>query len=193
MSYDLHFVRVPPGADPRATIEQALEQDEELDDLDVNPGDPDPAKEARKQAIARALMAADPELTIFPKDYAEIARVLEISESEARVRHRELELNGPEDGPGIQISLYDDTAAITLPYWHDGEAAGQVWRKIFTYLQVLEREGGFRTYDPQLDEVLDLSAGPDALLAQYGAGVQYTRQIAASHGAAPTKPWWKFW
>jgi hypothetical protein len=39
-----------------------------------------------------------------------------ITEDEARVRFRHIELNGADDGNGIQITLSDDTADITVPY-----------------------------------------------------------------------------
>ena len=200
MSYDLYLVRIPQGADPIAYIQHVQEQEEA--EGQVNPGDPIPEKEAGKQAIARELIAVDSSLTIFPFDYAEIARFTETSESEARLRYRHLELNGPENGPGIQITLYDDTASVTLPYWHGAEAARQAWRKLWSYLHVLEREGGFNTYDPQLEQILDLSAGVERVLDLYGYGVECTQETAAGyasgrvvHSRAHTvkKPWWRFW
>jgi hypothetical protein len=200
VSYDLYLVRVPPGAEPFPYAEQAMTR--ELGEDEFHTGEPVPENEARKQAIARALIAADPELTVFPFDYAEIARFSRISESEARLRYRRLELNGPEHGPGIQITLHDDTASVTLPYWHEAVTARQVWLRAWSYLQVLEREGGFRTYDPQLEVVLDLTSSIETLLDQYGYGVRHTQEIAesyasggASQAAADSqeKPWWKFW
>jgi hypothetical protein len=47
---------------------------------------------------------------------------VDLREDEARVRYRHVELNGPENGNGIQITLYDDNASITIPYWHQPEA-----------------------------------------------------------------------
>src|SRR5262249_1425262 len=130
LSYDLYLMRIPSGADPIACFEELLEREE---DEELNPGDPVPEKEEKKRAIARALMEVGPELEVFRFDYAEIAQITDTSEAEARHRHRHLELNGPDEGPGIQITLFDDTASITLPYWHSGDKARQVWHKLWGY------------------------------------------------------------
>jgi len=42
---------------------------------------------------------------------------------------------------------------VTVPFWHHGAAARRVFEEIWTYLQIMEREGGFFTYDPQIDRV----------------------------------------
>ena len=53
----------------------------------------------------------------------------------------------------FKITVFDDEASVTVPFWHHGAAARRVFEEIWTYLQSMEREGGFFTYDPQIDRV----------------------------------------
>ena len=192
MSYDLHLVRIPPGADAQAVVDASVAMDEEAQ---LNPGEPDPAKEETKRRLAAALQAVNPLLTAFPFNYSELARLEKITEQEARRRFRHVELNGPEDGNGIQITLFDDTVTITIPYWHHGYKAQQAFREIWSYLEVLEGGGGLRSYDPQLERGLSLGTDFQAVLAKYGDGVGFTDQVAAdiTDPSRPDRPWWRFW
>ncbi len=190
MSYDFHLLRLAGGRDPSAEAREFLESTAEAEVL--NPGPPDPAKEERKQALAAALRAADPRLEAFPFDYAEIARAEGIPEDEARARYRHIELNGPDEGSGIQIELYDDSATVTVPYWHHGTEAEPVFAEIWRYLSVLEGDGGFRTYDPQLERVLDLGRDRAAVLEAYARGLEVTF-AEAKKLIEPRRPWWRFW
>ena len=188
MSYDLHLFRNVAGGDPVAAATASLE----LDSDDLNPGPIDTAAEVRKKALVSALQAANPKLAPFRFDYAQIAQLQGLDNAEARRRWRHIELNGPEDGNGIQLTLNDDTASITVPYWHQADAAREVWREIWRYLEVLRRDGDFLTYDPQLERVLDLAEDHEAVIASYARGVEFTTRIAAEH-VTPPKPWWKVW
>lgn len=145
MSYDFHLFMPEPGVDPLVTAQTEEESEE------INPGPPVPAKEARKQAIADTLMNADPALKVFQFGLEEIARFENIRVEEAKVRFRHIELNGPEDGPGIQIQLFDDSASLTVPYWHKDQKAQAVFGQIWDYLKVIQRVAGYQIFDPQLD------------------------------------------
>jgi hypothetical protein len=187
MSYDLYLIKADIDA---VTVVEALLRDSEGDD--PNPGELDPSAEARKQHLVQALQASNPALKPFEFDHSEIARIEGISEAEARRSWRHVELNGPEDGNGIQITLHDETATVTVPYWHQGEAAAAVWEEIWTYLGVLQSSGGFRTYDPQLKRILELKRDREAVMQTYARGVTFTEQVVGK--AQPgKKPWWKFW
>ncbi len=190
MSYDFQLLRVSDGRDPTEQARAYLESTAEEEVL--NPGPPDPAKEERKRALAAALRATNPGLEEFSFDHAEIARLEGITEAEARERYRHVELNGPEDGNGIQIELFDDSATVTVPYWHHATDAEPVFAEIWGYLGVLEREGGYRTYDPQLDRVLELERDRPAALAAYARGLEVTF-AAAKQLIEPKRPWWRFW
>ena len=165
MSYDLHLFRPEAGVDPLETIEQLLDENEESDE--INPGLPVPEKEERKRALAQALINLNPQLEIFKFGFKELSEMEGITEDEARVKFRHIELNGAEDGNGIQITLSDDTADITVPYWHTGAAARQTFEEIWSYLKLLEAEGGFVTYDPQLEQILNLSTDFSSVLETY--------------------------
>lgn len=188
MSYDFFLFRPKNGDDPVALARRLLD---EADDA-LNPGKPDDDKEERKQSLAAALVAVNPALEVYPFDHAAIARKEGMTVKEARRRWRHLELNGPEDGNGIQIALYDDTADLTVPYWHHGEDARRTVWEVWRYLEVLEREGGFVTYDPQLERVLDLGTDLDAVLAGYARGTAHLSRAVLQAGSRK-RPWWKFW
>jgi len=156
MSYDLHLFKPESGVDPLEAIERLFEDDEESEEINV--GAPVPEKELRKRALAQVLINLKPKLEVFEFGFKELAETDGITEDEAREKYRHLELNGAEDGNGIQITLLDDTADITVPYWHKGDAAKETFQEIWSYLTLLEKEGGFVTYDPQLEKILNLSA-----------------------------------
>jgi hypothetical protein len=190
VSYDLHLLRLSSTGDPLSEVSALLEQEEEEDE--INPGPPVPEKEARKNDLAERLCAANPPLERFAFGFAEVARLYNCTEEEARVKYRHVELNGPEDGNGIQITLFDDTASIAVPYWHQADGAKTVFAEIWRYLAVLAEHGGFSAYDPQLDRLLDLSKDQPAVLQAYGSTMEQVQGIA-DDGQAPKKPWWKFW
>lgn len=190
MSYDLYLIHLPPGSTPDQVETLALAKAEaELPDTD-----PDPESSARQQAIADALRIADPKLEPFTFDYAEIARLEHISEQDARRRYRYIELTA-SDRSGIQITVYDDWVSLTVPYWHRGENAGQVWEQVWLHLRVLCREGAYTVYDPQLGRELDLAIDSIAVGDMYAEGVNVTTRAASEFmEQQPTrKPWWKFW
>jgi hypothetical protein len=188
MSYDFHLVPRTSTGDVVARARALLEAQSE----EVNPGPVVPAKEAKKRQLADALIEANPQLESFAFGYSEIATQFGISEDEARTRYRHIELNGPEGGNGIQITISDDLADITVPYWHRPEAAAPVFDEIWAYLRILERKGDFCVYDPQLDKIIDLAADREAVLARYGRVVAEMPQIVADSPLVK-KPWWKFW
>ena len=163
MSYDLYLLRPEAGVDPLDTVEKLFSEESE----EINPGLPQPEKEKRKRDLADALIKLNPEREVFPFGFKEIAEMEGISKEEARIKYRHLELNGAEDGNGIQITLYDDSASITVPYWHVGEKARGTFKEVWSYLMLLEKEGGFVTYDPQLEKILSLSTDMPAVLEVY--------------------------
>jgi hypothetical protein len=54
----------------------------------------------------------------------------------------------------------------------------------------LEREGGFFTYDPQVERVLDLRTDFELSLGCYD---RVSREIAEQLRVQQQKPWWQFW
>jgi hypothetical protein len=129
--------------------------------------------------LAASLVQRNPKLEPFPFGYPTIAAKYGITEAEARIRYRHIELNGPDDGNGIQITLYDDTADINIAYWHQPPEAETVFLEVWGYLQILEQEGGFAVYDPQLDRLLDLTSDRQAVVQRYGKVVARMPEIIA--------------
>ena len=137
-------------------------------------------------------MKSSPRLSVFEFGYSSIAAQQHITEGEARTRYRHIELNGPEGGNGIQITLRDDTVDIAVPYWHQPAAAASVFDDVWRHLALLERDGGFAVYDPQLDRILNLAVDRPAVLQCYG-GVMARTPRTGAHKGWPAKPWWRFW
>src|SRR4051812_24941654 len=169
VGHALDLLRIPAGADPLAYVEEALERAEvswPLSPSASDAGELDPQREAWKEALAVVLCRVEPSLERFQPNFAAIARSEGTSEAEARHRHRELELNSV-DKSGIQITVWDEAPSVTLPFWHGRRKAVAVWRRIWACLEVLEREGGLRTYDPQLERVLDLATDFEQVVESY--------------------------
>jgi hypothetical protein len=151
MSYDFYLFRRVAGEDP-LTTGRAQGEEEKREDPDA----PDPDAGRIKRSVAAALKAQDPRLEVFEYDYSEIAVSLGISVDEARRLYQDIELNHLEHG--IQVTLSDHSAWITVAYWHSNPATAEaVMAEIWDYLRTINREAGFLVYDPQLDQLLDLS------------------------------------
>jgi hypothetical protein len=165
MSYGLNLVRLPAGIDPGVAYAQYQEEQARYYDAGLSAADRlgpiDPAKEERKERMAAALIASDPDLKRFERNYARIAASKSISEPEARRRFRNVELN--DDRHSIQIELFDDEAGVSFSFTEKGEDCAAAVRALWGCLQVLEAEGGYRTYDPQMGRVLDLHSDFDAI------------------------------
>jgi hypothetical protein len=184
MSYDFHLFKRKAGEDPLVTARA------DSDAFPTTP--PDPQKEALSRKVADALIAHNPELEVFQFDYDEIARHEKISVEQARLKYRHLELNGSAENFGeIQITLFDDEASVTVPFWHEGDKAADTFREIWSYLEILSREAGYLIYDPQIDRVIEPSASFDDALACYSGAMRQIRQSPPP--GSERKPWWKFW
>ncbi len=182
MSYDLLFVRVRPNE----TAEEVATRDR--DDQPLGPADPE--KEAVKQRMAAALLSLDKGLKRFVFEFAKVAKLRKISLEQARQEFRHIELN--DDKSGIQVMLFDDEAAITVPYWHEGGMAADVFRRMMALAAVITRESGLVAYDPQLGKAIDPVADIEQMVATYGAMVATMTAHRQQH-SRQSKPWWKFW
>jgi hypothetical protein len=152
MSYDLYLYRVPPGADPLQAPRAAFES------VDDPPAPPDAPE--RMAALASALREAHPALAMRSGGEGGDAFVL-------------LQSNAS----GIQVWLFPTHCTVDVAYWHSGEEAVAALREAWGYAEMLEREAGSRTYDPQLDRVLDLRTDFDAALAAYGGGMRMMEEL----------------
>jgi hypothetical protein len=183
MSYDLYFLLPEHCADPDALAAH----------METEGSPSTPAQDARKQALARALRSAEPGLTSAPFDHAKIAEIQGTTLEVAQARFDHVELNAPEGGSGIQISLFADQAAITVPYWHDATRAPEVFAELERYAALLVKHGGYRIYDPQAELVVDDPAElREGFLVSYGRVARSLPQLLAEM-EPPAKPWWKLW
>lgn len=178
MSYGLQLVRLPADADPRTVDAEYVES------LAGAPGPVQPAEEAHMQTLSAALRALNPALRA-----ADIHIPAGAGSSGG---WRAIELNGPERGSGIQILLFATGASITIPYWHAGDAAHSAWKEIWSYLHLLESEGGLRAWDPQIEAVLSLRSDLEIVLDTYVADVLSITPGLAEPRTVP-EPWWRFW
>ncbi len=182
MSYDFMLFTPRPGVDPQAMFES--------DEDEMERGPRDPSIEAKKKKVAEALIAHDTRLEPFKPDFDKIAKLHKISPAEAYDRMRHLEINdAAQKTSGIQITLFDDSAALTIPYWHKREAAERVLRQAWGYIDVMCRECAYEVYDPQLGRVIDINAFDDVLWTY----ASMTERMDDMIGRSPKKPWWKFW
>jgi hypothetical protein len=183
MSYDFRLFAPKTGEDPLITVKT---------DSGLPTTPPDLQNEARKRRIADSLIAHNPQLHLFQIDYHAVAKSQKISVEMARLKFRHLELNGPDNGNGIQITLFDDEASLTVPFWHKGDKARDTFREIWSYFEIISREAGYLIYDPQIDRVLDPSEGFEDSLSCYTGAVRTIHEVLPPGGAA-RKSWWKFW
>lgn len=177
MSYDLYLFRPPPRGDALAAARAAFEGNDSA--LPVAPAS---GWRERMHALAAALAAADP--TLVRED------------AETGTDDERVELYAAdEEGSGLQVLLFPDSAFVHVPFWHSREEARGAWGQAWRCMEVLEREGGLRTYDPQQERLLDLADDLDAVLAGYARGVEAMAKIPvpAPPPTAPARPWWKLW
>ncbi|MGE5612292.1 MAG: hypothetical protein ACM359_23795 [Bacillota bacterium] len=191
MSYDLRAFAPSPGEDPLQTAHSIFEREEEI----PSPASRNPEAEAKKKALTEALTRHNPQLSPFQLQYEDIAKLQQITIEEAKAQYRYIELNGPEDGNGIQITLHDTEASITVPYWHERPQADVVFQEIWGYLRILQESGGYCIYDPQLERILDLNNDFEDVVRCYTAITGNLHRSCATEPPSPDtkKPWWKFW
>lgn len=181
MSYDLQFFTPRAGVSVRDIVG---------DDDGPARGKRNPTVEAKKRKLADALLAHDARLELLEHDFDAIAKLhkMRVDEAYERIRHIEL-ADMTKESSGIQIVLFDDGAALTIPYWHNGDAAHRVLEEAWGMIEIICRDTGYEVFDPQLDRVIDVNAFDDVLRSYTGT----TQRMEALIGRAPKKPWWKFW
>jgi len=171
MSYGFDLVRLPAGIDRYEAYNQLLEEKNTVSVRNpdgVDPGPIDPVKEQLKQRLAAALMTRHPTIDLYRRDYSQIAKGRGVDEAEARRLFRTVELNDKE--MGFQILLFDDGAGASFSFVGPPRECTPALQVLWDCLEVLESEGGFSTYDTQIDKILDLKTDFDIVL-KYACGV----------------------
>ncbi len=107
-----------------------------------------------------------------------------------RSRLNSINLNpDPEPGDGLQISIYRDTIALSVPYWHKDELAEDVFEKIKDCGIALAARG-FIAHDSQIDQDVDFEQDVPLMLHVYQVTVS---EMNSSVEEFKEVPWWKFW
>jgi hypothetical protein len=188
MSYGFYLFHVPAGIDPVEAYKTRLEREEAdgMTGLGINPGPLDLDKERVKQQLAAGLIAQHPAFRPAVRDYAKIAKASSIDETEARRRNRHLELTDGE--LGLQVTLFDDTAAVAIPFWRSGkEKAENTLRVAWKCLKVLESQGNLSTYDTQVGKVLNLDGDFEMILSGYAGMIRTVDNTLRNPSEKPPK------
>lgn len=122
-------------------------------------------RRAKHKEVVAALLALNPRLDVF--------------ESESVI-----ELTDVDDGSGLQVSLFAASGSISIPYWHEDQAA--LMKVVAGYLRVICEVGEYSAFDPQTGKAVTADAGYSLNPQVYSVGVHALT-------AATKKPWWKFW
>lgn len=184
MSYDIYCYKSnlnrPDLEEAQAIME--IEEEETIADPET------------KQKIVKALIDYNPKLEIFEFNYEEIARLKGISIDEAKEAFDHIELNTPEEDLATQITIFDNTVSITVPYWYSGDKAAEVFNTISEYAKVIRQTVGYFVYDPQTDKVFDpLNENVFALDIYENMTNQVEKMKSEQIQKSDKKPWWKFW
>jgi hypothetical protein len=177
MSYGFDLIRLPAGLDRYKAYHQKMEElkktsGKKPDSADL--GSIDPNKEQLKQRLASDLTARHPTLELYKRDYSGIAKARGITEAEARRLFRTVELN--EKKLWIQILIFDDGAGASFSFVGEAQACTRALRVLWDCLEILESEGGFSTYDTQIDKVLDLKSDFETVL-KFACGVDCEKAL----------------
>lgn len=179
MSYD--FALFVIDGDP---TEEYLRFSETGSVDDPNPGPVLPRCEGAKRKLADSLRIKQPLLDEFVFDHDALAKSHRIDRAEAQRRWRHIELN--LESVGLQITLFDDRATVTLPYWHGGDEARNALSLAWDCLKTISGEVRYQVYDPQLGRILNLEADFDPVVELYSGTISAVNKTLR-------RPWWKFW
>ncbi len=148
MSYLLDLVRPTPGKDPAKSAKALLIQ------AGRQRGKARPADEQLKLRLVQALKEANPSLRIMNAAHADLSLPREGDESD-RTSRPHIELYSDS---GLTITVDDKTASVALPFWYKGDQIDAVLEETQGYLDILQREGKYEVYDPQMERMLNIPA-----------------------------------
>jgi hypothetical protein len=198
MSYDLYAFRsTSPAADlsEASAFLESLEATEESGTDDWTDEDRE-----RRDRIVAELRAHNPGLSVFEFDYAEIARLDNISEDQARAQFQHAELNPSESdlkegrALAIQLTVQREHVFVTAPYWYKGSDVDRLFGQLLGYLQLLRKTAGYFAYDPQTENAFDPHAVTALDSSKYREVVEMMPGIVAkTDSSQKSKPWWRFW
>ena len=184
MSYDLYCYKATVNKPDLEDAQAAIEIDE-----DGTIADPQ-----LKEKIAKALLDYNPQLERFEFDHGEMAEHAGEAVDEGNKAFTHIELNTPESGLATQITIFNTTVSITVPYWYSGQDADKVFDNIAEYAKVIRRAAGYFVYDPQTDAVFDpLTESNFGVDLYKSMTVKVENLVNRKAEEAVKKPWWRFW
>jgi hypothetical protein len=145
----------------------------------------DPEIEARNRRLSEAIRAADPRYEESQIEYDVIAEQRGISEEEARVQFRGIQLMS--EG-GLEIDLADQYATITFPYWESLDPHA-LSADIATAVSIIGDATGWMLYDPQLERFSDPVEDAEAFREMFDAGRTHVRKLVEEHDHPPRSFW----
>ncbi|MDV3278315.1 MAG: hypothetical protein LYZ69_07600 [Nitrososphaerales archaeon] len=119
MTYDIHCYKPISDSPSVEEARRVLEAGYEFPELDRAPDPED------KWKIAAALMRFDSKLEPFKLDPVKLANMT--IDQQERMRTDSIELNTPRDGRSIQISIFEDSVGVLVPYWYEGAEIDEVF------------------------------------------------------------------
>jgi hypothetical protein len=170
MSYDITLFRPAPGENPLALAHARLEAA-----LERRPGLSPGVIARRNTRLVTALFAYNPALR-------SITHATTAAPGDARASlggAQQILLQATGTFSGIDIYLFEETAALHVPYWHTGERAAETIAELWEYMRIIQHEADYVAYDPQLDRMLDLAHDQPAVLRAYRSGATNLRRITA--------------
>lgn len=125
----------------------------------------------------------------------EWARMLRVADALAAVEPSAERFESRETGTveittdRFQVSVYRHEAAVNIPYWDEAQ---DVMKRVAPYLAILEREGGFRFFDPQTEEeVTAETLGGEGYASSYETVRPVLDEIAGERSRTPRLKFWK--
>lgn len=161
MSYDFSLFRKSSDEGPITDSKTDPDQQQEGEGIPAFCTLGGLSRDQIKRKLADLLISEHPKFQEFQKDYQRIAQARSISEAEARQRYGHIELT--DDG-GLQVTLFDDSAAVTMPFWPNPETR---FCTAWECLKLLESQGLFSTYNQQIGRILDLKSDFEVVRASY--------------------------
>jgi hypothetical protein len=149
MSYDLYLYRSSTTTPDEDEADSVIEADKDRW-----------AKKERhpavKLAIVKALKVYNPKLEATDFQYGDVSKLgVDIIEKEIR-KFDHIEINHPEDEPGIRLIVYDNHVSFDIPYGY--EDTRKLFDYIKAYVRIINETAGYFVFDPQLGEVFDPKA-----------------------------------
>ncbi len=77
----------------------------------------------------------------------------------------------------LQVNVYTDQAAISIPYWFDGEEAQTALAEALACARVLRETGELSVFDPQLDALIEPATPVEQLAEVYAQGREHVRRL----------------